>query len=243
VSAELPPDYEILYEEGPCLVVNKPGGLLTQAPPHIDSLELQLKTLIKQRDDKPGKAYLGVPHRLDRPVSGAIVLALHVRAARSLSEQFQQRTVNKVYWACVEGTLQEDAGSWQDTMRKVPGEARSEIVAADHPDARQAILHFKVIKRHDSWSWLQIQLETGRTHQIRLQCSARGLPIVGDRQYGSQRPFGPVCEDPRRSWIALHARQLVFDHPMTGEQVDITAPVASYWDELEVRGWSPPEAD
>ena len=144
----------------------------------------------------------------------------------------QGRTVQKTYWACVEGVPQDDAGCWQDTMRKVPGEARSEIVPADHPDAQKAVLHFQVIERQEQGSWLEIQLQTGRTHQIRLQCACRGLPIIGDRQYGSTRSFGPADDDDRRRWIALHARRLAFKHPMTREQVDITAPLSVYWNSL-----------
>jgi 23S rRNA pseudouridine1911/1915/1917 synthase len=93
----------LLYESGPCYVVNKPSGLLTQAPPGIDSLEARMKELLKAREQKEGNVYLGVPHRLDRPVSGAMVLARHARAARRLSEQFEARTVHKKFWACVSG--------------------------------------------------------------------------------------------------------------------------------------------
>ena len=100
---ELLGDIKILYEEGPCMLVSKPGGLLTQAPPHIESLELKMKRYLRDRDNKPGKVYLGVPHRLDRPVSGVMVLALHQRAAKRISDQFQRRDVNKTYWACVCG--------------------------------------------------------------------------------------------------------------------------------------------
>src|SRR5690348_16402309 len=98
---------DILYEEGPCLVVNKPAGLSTQAPPGIDSLEVRVKEFYRaRREQQEGKVYLGVPHRLDRPVSGAIVFARHVRAARRLSEQFENRLVRKLYWVCVEGTVE-----------------------------------------------------------------------------------------------------------------------------------------
>src|SRR5437763_1057582 len=117
---------EILFEQGPCLVMLKPAGLLTQAPPGIDSLELRLRTFLKQRDLKPGNIYLGMPHRLDRPVSGAIVFARHVRACRRLSEQFSGRLVRKRYWTFVEGTVSPSAGTWEDWLRKVPGEARAE---------------------------------------------------------------------------------------------------------------------
>ena len=98
-----PEGFDILYEEGPCLVVVKPGGVATQAPPGIDSLEVRVKEFLRVRDSKAGNVYLGVPHRLDRPVSGVMVLARHVRAARRLSDQFEARTVRKTYWAVVEG--------------------------------------------------------------------------------------------------------------------------------------------
>src|SRR6188474_3098113 len=97
--------FEILYEQGPVLAINKPPGLATQSPPGIDSLELRLKAFIKERDQKPGKVYLGVPHRLDRCASGVILFARHVRAARRISKQFENRTVRKVYWACVQGEV------------------------------------------------------------------------------------------------------------------------------------------
>ena len=120
-------DVKVLYEQGPCLLINKPGGLLTQAPPHIDSVEMRLKKFIRVRDQKPGRVYLAVPHRLDRPVTGVMVFALHQRAAKRISNQFQQRLVEKEYWACVEGRVESDEGTLIDFMRKVPGEARSEI--------------------------------------------------------------------------------------------------------------------
>src|SRR5689334_12976722 len=112
------PGFDILYEQGPCLVVNKPPGLLTQAPPGIDSLELRVKRFLKAREHQPGNVYLGVPHRVDRPVSGVIVLAKHVRAARRLSEQFEARTVRKIYWALVEGHVTPESGTWTDQLKK-----------------------------------------------------------------------------------------------------------------------------
>jgi 23S rRNA-/tRNA-specific pseudouridylate synthase len=113
------PDFEILLEDGPLLAVNKPAGLLTQAPPGIDSLEHRVKDYLTVRDQKPGRCYLGVPHRLDRPVSGVLLFAKHVRAARRLSEQFEGRAVEKTYWVAVSGHPKEDAGTWIDFMKKV----------------------------------------------------------------------------------------------------------------------------
>ncbi len=224
-----PNGFDVLWEQGPCLVIAKPGGILTQSPPGIDSLEIRVKDFLQARDGLIHPVYLGVPHRIDRPASGALVLAKHVRAARRLSEQFEDRTIAKTYWALVEGDVTPESGSWSDQLRKVPGEARAEIVHDGHPDGRSAILHYRVLRRFAGGTWLQIQLETGRTHQVRVQAAHRGHPIFGDVQYGSSVPFGPVTEDARRRWIALHSRQLEFHHPSTHERICVTAPPAKFW--------------
>ncbi len=214
--------------------MNKPGGLLTQGPPGIDSLELRTKHFLKVRDEKPGKVYLGVPHRLDRPVSGAITVVKNVRAAQRISAQIREHRVTKTYWAVVAGTLTEASGRWSDFMRKLPDEARSEIVDVGHPEGKEALLDFRVMASDENRSLLEIQLVTGRTHQIRLQCSHRGLPILGDAMYGSEESFGPQSTDLRKRWIALHARRLAFDHPIQGhESVDQTAPLPESWQPLE----------
>ncbi|MBA61152.1 MAG: RNA pseudouridine synthase [Planctomycetaceae bacterium] len=222
-------DVRILYQQGPCLMINKPGGLLTQAPPHIDSVEMRLKKFIRIRDEKPGRVYLAVPHRLDRPVTGVMVFALHQRAAKRISNQFEQRLVEKEYWACVEGEVDGDQGTFIDFMRKVPGEARSEICDKSAEQAKQAILHYRVLKRKADKTWLAIELETGRTHQIRLQCGSRGYPIIGDSLYGSMLKFGEHHEDERRRCIALHSRRLKIRHPMIDEYVDMQAPLPATW--------------
>lgn len=227
---------QLLYREGPCLVVNKPAGILTQAPPAIDSLELRVKRWLADQEGKTGNVYLGVPHRLDRPVTGAIVLARHVRATRRLAEQFEGRLVRKVYWACVEGQVEPLEGEWQDWMIKVPGEPRGAVVEPGDPQARLARLRYRTlghsICESQQQSWLEIELETGRTHQIRVQASARGWPVVGDAFYGAQRRFGPPESDERLRPIALHAQCLAFRHPMTQERVEISAPLPPSWNEL-----------
>jgi 23S rRNA pseudouridine1911/1915/1917 synthase len=254
---------EILYDSGPCLVVNKPAGLLTQAPAGIDSLEQQVKAFYRQREQKEGNIYLGLPHRLDRPVSGAIVFARHVRAAQRLATQFENRTVTKVYWAVVEGDVQPDEGTWTDYLHKRHGMAQSIVVPPDDPRGKLAVLHYRVLARRyiaePSWlgprvldtpcdadtpqpgqdgraiySWLEVQLETGRTHQIRVQAASRGHSVVGDFQYGATRPFGEQYDDERLRAIALHARQLGFNHPMTNECVDVIAPLPAAWRELDL---------
>jgi 23S rRNA pseudouridine1911/1915/1917 synthase len=234
----MPVGFDILLEDSACLVVNKPGGLLTQAPLGIDSLEFRIKRLLKERDAKPGGVYLGVPHRLDRPASGVIVFAKNVRAARRISEQFEGRLVEKTYWALVEGVVQEDEATWTDHLKKIDGEPRTVVVDERDPEGQIAILHYRVLERLENRSLLEIKLETGRTHQIRVQCATRGHPLVGDELYGSGERFGPWSDDQRERLIGLHARSLKFRHPMTREVVNCVAPLPAMW--LEAGVVSPP---
>lgn len=215
------------------LAVNKPGGVLTQAPPGIDSVELRV---FRWRQPPAGGGdnagpYVGIPHRLDRPVSGVLLVGLSRNMTRKLAELFQRREVSKHYWAVVEGEVAEEAGSWSDFMRKIPDEARSEIVPAEHPDAQLAVLNYRVLGRGPGMTWLRIELETGRTHQIRLQCSARGFPIIGDDLYGSRTLFGPQTPDLRERWIGLHARRLSFREPggQAGQMMNLVAPLYAPW--------------
>jgi RluA family pseudouridine synthase len=224
---------EILYEEGPCLVVNKPGGILTQAPPGIDSVESRVRALLAARDGL-GVPYVGVPHRLDRGASGAMVFGKSRKATRRLAEQFEGRLVGKIYWALVEGQVAPPAGTWNDYVRKIPGQARAETVDVAHPEGRDAVLHYRVLAQVESGTWLEIRLETGRTHQIRVQAASRGHPVLGDLQYGASQPFGPSADD-RTRCLALHARRLLFRHPATRVPVDILAPLPATWDELQQR--------
>ena len=228
--------FDILLEDGPVLVVAKPGGLATQAPRQFDSLEARIKKFLKSRDNKPGKVYLGVPHRLDRPASGALVFAKHSRAARRLAEQFEGRMVQKSYLAIVAGLPAPHKGTWTDFIRKVPDVARAEIVAADHPEGREATLHYEVITQLDSppASVLRISLEPGRMPQIRIQAATRGHPLLGHEQHDSEHPFDPQTDDPRGRWIALHAQRLAFRHPMTQQPVSVEAPLPEPWSGIEV---------
>ncbi len=222
-----PAGFDILHEWGPCLVVGKPPGLLTQAPPGIDSLEARVRVFLQARDGRAAGAHLGVVHRLDRPASGALLLGLTPAATRKLSRQIEQRQVRKLYWALVGGAPA--AGAWSDHVRKVPDEPRAEIVPVEHPDARLATLHCRILQSGPGFTWLEIELETGRTHQIRLQAASRGHPVLGDAQYGSAVPFGEQPADPRLRAIALHARLLGFRDPTTGEDVEVVAAPPAAW--------------
>jgi RluA family pseudouridine synthase len=231
------PDFEILLEDGPLFAVNKPAGLLTQAPTGIDSLEHRVKDFLTVRDCKSGRCYLGIPHRLDRPVSGVILFAKHVRAARRLSEQFENRTVKKTYWAAVENQPEKDAGTWRDFIKKIPNQPIAVIALSDDTDAREAVLHYRVLQRfhhefngkNHNGALLEIQLETGRMHQIRVQTASRGFPVWGDFQYGSAIPFGEQWEEIRLRGIALHARSIAFQHPMTRVSMTLDAPLPPAW--------------
>ncbi len=230
----MPEGFQILFEEGPCLVINKPGGVLTQAPPGIDSLERRIRNYLEVGAPEGKPPYLAVPHRLDRPVSGAMVFATRIKAARRLAKQFERREVSKSYWAFVEGNVQPDSGTWRDHVRKIPGVARAEIVVEDHEDAKLAALSYQVLWRNEVGTLLRVELETGRMHQIRIQASSRGHPVMGDHQYGASAEFGPQEEDLRLRWIALHARQLEFDHPVTRERVVVAAPLPPCWGSLHL---------
>jgi len=219
----------ILYEHGPCLAIWKPPGLATQAPPGIPSLEQRLKAMLAARPLAPEAVYLGLPHRLDRPVSGAIVFGLNRRATQRLALQFERRTVRKQYWACVSGIVEPAAGTWTDVLCKIPSVPRAQLVPPDHPLARPAVLHYRTLGRTEFGAWLEIELETGRYHQIRAQAAARGHPILGDVLYGSEVPLGPQETDERQRPIALHARLLEFLHPTVRERITVVADVPSYW--------------
>ncbi len=226
--------FEILLEDDAVLAVNKPAGVATQAPPQFDSLEVRLKAYLALRQAESEPVYLGIPHRLDRPVSGAIIFAKTRRAARQISRQFERRQIRKSYWACVESVVEPSAGTWTDCLWKVHGQPRTQVVESTHADGQQAILHYQTIGTNRYGSWLGVELETGRTHQVRVQAASRGYPIVGDAHYGSTIPFGPHVDEERLRPIALHARALSFIHPTTRIEITLEAPLSAAWSDLEL---------
>lgn len=224
----------ILWEDSSALVVAKPAGILTQGARGIETLETRLRAFLKERDDHPGEPYIGLPHRIDRPVSGAVLVARNIRATRRFGAQFQSRKIGKSYMAIVAGEVAADAGEWTDRLRKIPDRPIAEVVDAEHPEGRAAVLRYRVVERHGSSPWgpisvLAIELETGRMHQIRLQCASRGYPVIGDFTYGSAIPFGPQTEDPRQRAIALHASEIRFRHPKSGLEIRVVAPLGEDW--------------
>lgn len=238
------PLWEILSEDGPILAINKPAGLLTLgAGPGIPTLERQVKEYLKNKYQKPGNVYLGIPHRLDRPVSGVIVFARNSKAAGRLAEQFRDRQVQKIYWGIIQADPPTSAGRLTDWLLKQPDKSHVDIVPPGTPGAREAILQYQVLQDTPLGKLLEIRLETGRTHQIRAQLAGRGWPILGDHQYGSQGHLSSERQvDPTLNPIALHARQLTFLHPVRYDSVTLTARLPATWDAIQVAESSSPSS-
>ncbi len=213
---------KILLEDNHLLAVIKPAALATMGVAAGETSLLTLaKEYLKQRYAKPGNVYLGVVSRLDEPVSGVVLLARTSKSAARLSEQFRSRSVEKIYWAIVEGRLDPPSGQWVDTIAKDEAERRMRRVSAAAPDGREARLRYRRLKILQSGSLVEFELETGRKHQIRLQSSLHGHPILGDRKYGGSRAFP--------KGIALHARRLAFDHPISKARIELEAPLPASW--------------
>ncbi len=222
---------DILFEDHHLIVVNKPAPLLTQAPPHLPSLEAMVKAYIKEKYAKPAGVYLGVPHRLDRPVSGVVCFTRNTKASQRVHEQFELRSVSKIYWALVVGTVEPRAGDWEDWMRKLPEESRSERAEPGEPGAKLATLAYRVLSVEGGQSLLELNPKTGRMHQLRVQCAWRGHPVLGDATYAEAPPFGSPAEQPRDRVIALHARRLEIEHPFQKTRLAFEAPLPEYWPE------------
>jgi len=222
---------EILLDDGPVLAINKPGGLLTLgAKPGVPTLEREVKAYLKERFQKPGNVYLGIPHRLDRPVSGVIVFARNSKAAARLAEQFRERQVRKIYWAVTERPPEPAAGVLTDWMAKVADAARSEICPPETPGAREAVLHYRTLAETPAGTLVEVEPQTGRMHQIRVQLAARGWNVLGDVQYGAANPLILETDDPpEHRPIALHARRLTFLHPIRYDEITLEAPLPAYW--------------
>jgi 23S rRNA pseudouridine1911/1915/1917 synthase len=217
-----PLPFEILFEDNHCLAIAKPSGSLST---HYDGSEETLDRLVKQylkeKYYKPGNVFLGVVHRLDRPVSGVLLFARTSKAAARLAEQFRQGSVEKTYWAVVEGEVHKPAGTLEDWLLKDRETGRVEVVEPNDKGARQALLHYQMRATHGALSWLEVRPQTGRTHQLRVQLAHHGYPIYGDAKYGAVHTFGRA--------IGLHARSLTFLHPVRNEPVTLRADVPRAW--------------
>lgn len=222
---------EILREDGPLLAVSKPAGLPTQGvPKHIPSLESLVRAYIQQAFAKPGNVYLGIPHRLDRPVSGVVVFARNSKAAARLAEQFRERTVTKIYRAIVEGVPIEDGGQLVHWLRKIPDHAAGEVCDPHTDGAKESRLSWQKLATDGKRSLLEVRLETGRMHQIRLQMAAIGHPITGDTTYLPLASGGRAnLEGPAPNCILLHAARLSLKHPIRYDDITIDAPQPEDW--------------
>jgi len=188
----------------------------------------QVKDWIKTEYKKPGKVFLGLVHRLDRPVSGIVVFARTSKGASRLSEQFRKQTTKKIYRALVEGTPQSQQASLTHYLRKEKS-LKATVFPRATPNAKEALLDYEVIETLQNTSLLDIHLHTGRFHQIRAQLAFIGHPIVGDKKYGahSALPEGQ---------IALHAQRMLFNHPASKEEIIIDCPPPKNWPRRTGRG-------
>jgi 23S rRNA pseudouridine1911/1915/1917 synthase len=217
------PILEVLYEDNHLLVVNKPAGMATQGVVEgAASVLTEAKAYLKRKYKKPGNVYLGVVSRLDAAVSGILVLARTSKAADRLSKQFQSGAVEKVYWAIVEQPPEPTSGELSHWVLKNDRERRMEIVASRSRGAQHARLTYRTLRKERSGTLVEVQLDTGRKHQIRLQLSEIGCPILGDRKYGSRKPF--ITES-----IALCCVQLAIDHPTTKQRLEFEIKPPTTW--------------
>ncbi len=209
---------DLIYEDNHLLVVNKPAGQLVQGDQTGRSTLLdEGKDWIRAKHGKPGNVFLALVHRLDRPASGVVVLARTSKAAARLSEEIRERRTRKLYWARVEGKTK-DSGAWTDYL--VRDERTSRV--GNEGEGQEARLSFVRTHFDEDVSAVEIALETGRHHQIRVQFAHRRHPVVGDRRYGSVRSFGSDA-------IALHAREMCIVHPTRKEEMSFVADPGHHW--------------
>ena len=218
----------ILYEDNHLLVINKPGGLLVQGDATGDKTLLDFgKEYIKEKYKKPGNVYLGVVHRLDRPVSGVVLMAKTSKALERLNKQFRERKIHKKYWAIVKRKPPKQKDKLVHWLIK--NHEKNVVSPYTKPvdKAQKAELHYKIMGRLNDHYLLEVNPITGRPHQIRVQLSGIGCPIRGDLKYGFRKPNPDAT-------INLHAREIVFTHPVTKEKQKITAslPENEFWEQF-----------
>lgn len=222
----------VLYEDNHIIAVNKAVGEIVQGDKTGDKpLSEIVKDYIKVKYDKPGEVFLGVTHRLDRPTTGVVLFARTSKALSRLNEMFKSHeAIRKTYWAIVQGCPKIEEARLENYLVRNEKLNKSFVVAGDKAkgEAKQAVLTYRVLAKGERYSLVEVNLETGRHHQIRCQLAAIGCPIKGDLKYGAKRsnPDGG---------ISLHARKIEFVHPVSKENISITAPIPNekLWQELE----------
>ena len=210
---------QVIYEDNHLIIVNKRVGDIVQGDKTGDKpLSDVVKDYIKDRYDKPGNVYLGVVHRLDRPTTGVVMFSKTSKALPRLNKIFADKEAKKIYWALVKKMPPKTEDTLIHWLKKNPKNNKSTAHIKEIAEGKKAILHFKVLKNLDNYYLLEIELETGRHHQIRSQLSSIGCPIKGDLKYGFDRsnPDGG---------IHLHARGLSFIHPVSNEKIQVEAPM------------------
>ncbi len=221
---------QIVYEDNHLMVINKKAGQLVQGDKTGDeSLLASIKNFIKKRDDKPGNVFLGLVHRIDRPTSGLVIYAKTSKSLSRLTQMVKNREIKKTYWAIVAKEMIPQSQRLVNYLKKNEKNNKAIVFPKATEGAKEAILTYRQIKTLDNYLLLEIDLETGRHHQIRAQLSKIGVPIKGDLKYGASRsnPDGG---------ISLHARKLEFEHPVTKNNIIIEASVPqtdSIWKNCE----------
>lgn len=210
---------KVVYEDNHIIVVNKTSSEIVQGDKTGDTpLSDIVKQYLKEKYNKPGNVFIGVTHRLDRPVSGLVVFAKTSKALSRLNEMFKNSAVRKTYWAIVKNRSEKDEGELVHFLVRNEKQNKSYAYDREVPHSKKAILHYRVIGQSENYYLLEIDLKTGRHHQIRCQLAKMGCPIKGDLKYGFPRsnPDGSIC---------LHARKVCFVHPVSKENIELEAPV------------------
>jgi 23S rRNA pseudouridine1911/1915/1917 synthase len=208
----------VIYEDNHIIIVNKTASEIVQGDKTGDKpLSEIVKEYIKEKYNKPGNVFIGVPHRLDRPVSGIVVLAKTSKALARLNEMFRDGEVKKTYWAIVKNCPKEEEALLENYLVRNEKQNKSYAYDKEVANSKKAMLHYKLIGHSQNYLLLEVDLMTGRHHQIRCQLANMGCPIKGDLKYGAQRsnPDGSIC---------LHARRVRFTHPVSKIEIDIVAP-------------------
>lgn len=209
----------VVYEDNHIIVVNKTASEIVQGDKTGDTpLSEMVQLYLKEKYNKPGNVFIGVPHRLDRPVSGLVVLAKTSKALARLNDMFRNGDVKKTYWAIVKERPKELEGELQHWLVRNEKQNKSYAYDKEVKNSKKAILCYKLIAHSVNYHLLEVDLKTGRHHQIRCQLAKMGCPIKGDLKYGSPRsnPDGSIC---------LHARRVRFTHPVSKQAIDLTAPL------------------